>query len=279
LANYECLHSLKNIINDFEVFSGLKSNVEKTTLMQIGTVNPLSRETVNLGFKTVGEVTILGLLINRDLSLLTNHFEQTITVINRQIEYWERFNLSLPGRISVCKTFMLSQIGYIGSIIRPTPQQEKRIQTLMDDFCVGTMRTAKKKLYMPQNEGGLGLIKVSEFITSLQCAWVKRVTQHWGDNWRYDLKLKCYGNPLIADATTFDQNENPILYNLCKSFGMFRTAFTQKDDNYKKALILRNPFFRRGRGDAGILCENFFGTRNNLEQNKILAKLKYEDFL
>jgi hypothetical protein len=131
---------------------------------------------------------------------------------------------------------------------------------------------------MPQNEGGLGLIKVSEFITSLQCAWVKRVTQHWGDNWRYDLKLKCYGNPLIADATTFDQNENPILYNLCKSFGMLRTAFTQKDDNYKKALILRNPFFRRGRGDAGILCENFFGTRNNLEQNKILAKLKYEDF-
>jgi hypothetical protein len=59
---------------------------------------------------------------------------------------------------------------------------------------------------------------------------------------------------------------------------MFRAAFTQKDDNYKKALIFKNPFFRRGRGDEGILCENFFGTRNNYEQNKILATLKFEDF-
>jgi hypothetical protein len=148
----------------------------------------------------------------------------------------------------------------------------------MDDFCIGSMRTAKKKLYMPLSEGGLGLIKIHDFITSLQCAWVKRVTQHWGDNWRYDIKVKCYGNPLIVDGRTFERDENPILFNIGTSFGIFRAAFTQKDDNYKKALIFRNPFFRRGRGDDGILCETFFGTRNNYDQNKILATLKFEDF-
>jgi hypothetical protein len=99
---------------------------------------------------------------------------------------------------------MLSQIGYIRLIICPTLQQEKRLQKLMDDFRIGTMRTAKKKLYIPLNEGGLGLIKIHDFITSLQCAWVKRVTQHWGDNWRYDLKSKCYGNPVIVDGQTFE---------------------------------------------------------------------------
>jgi hypothetical protein len=203
--------------------------------MQIGTVNPLSQEIKDLGFKTVEEVTILGLVINRDLSSLTNHFEQTIMVVNRQVEYWERFNLSLPGRISVCKTFMLSQIGYIGSIVRPTLQQEKRLQKIMDDFCIGSMCTAKKKLYMPLSEGGLGLIKIHDFITSLQCAWVKRVTQYWGDNWRYDIKLKCYGNPLIVDGRTFERDENPILFNIGTSFGIFKAAFTQKDDNYKKS--------------------------------------------
>ncbi|MFN9956767.1 MAG: hypothetical protein ACK55I_27010, partial [bacterium] len=95
------------------------------------------------------------------------------------------------------------------------------------------------------------------------CAWIKRVTQHWGDNWRYDIKQKCYGNPLIVDGKTFERDENPILFNIGTSFGTFRAAFTQKDDNYKKALIFRNPFFRRGRRDDGILCEAFFGTRNN----------------
>jgi hypothetical protein len=82
LSNFDCLNALREIIADFANFSGLKSNVDKTTLMQIGTVNPLSQEIKDLGFKTVEEVTILGLVINRGLSSLTNHFEQTITVVN-----------------------------------------------------------------------------------------------------------------------------------------------------------------------------------------------------
>ncbi len=83
LANFVCLDALREIISDFAKFSGLKSNVDKTTLMQIGTVNPLAQEIIDLGFKTVDEVTILGLVINRDLSRLTNPFDQTVTAIIR----------------------------------------------------------------------------------------------------------------------------------------------------------------------------------------------------
>ncbi|MFO0002440.1 MAG: hypothetical protein ACK559_15025, partial [bacterium] len=126
--------------------------------------------------------------------------------------------------------------------------------------------------------GGLGLIKLSDFVTALQCSWVKRVTQHWGDNWRYDLKSKCCGNPLIANSTTFNAANNPILHNICSSFGRFVTAFNNKGTNYKKALIFKNPAIRRGRRDNGLLCENFFGRNCTLETFKKIAKLKYEDF-
>jgi hypothetical protein len=177
--------------------------VDKTTLMQIGNGNQLSDEILGLGFTSVQEVTLLGLVINRDLSSLSVYFHETLRKIRQGIEYWERFNLSLPGRISVCKTFLLSQIGYIGSIVSPTAEQEKNLQKALNNFCIGKIRTAAKKLYTPLTEGGLGLIKLSEFITSLQCSWVKRITQHWGDNWRYDFKRKCYGNPLIADKSSF----------------------------------------------------------------------------
>jgi hypothetical protein len=209
---------------------------------------------------------------------LSVYFDETLRKIRQGIEYWERFNLSLPGRISVCKTFLLSQIGYIGSIVSPTAEQEKNLQKALNDFCIGTMRTAAKKLYTPLSEGGLGLIKLSDFITSLQCSWVKRITQHWGDNWRYDFKRKCYGNPLIADRHTFDPRVNPILYNIGNSFGKFRSAFTEKDDNFRKALVFRNPFFRRRSADAGLLCENFFDIRNNVAMISIIVKLKFEDF-
>ena len=73
-------------------------------------------------------------------------------------EYWDRFNLTLPGRILVCKTYMLSQIGYLGSIITPSTRQFKLLQDIMDNFCLGTLRIAKNKLYNPPSEGGLGLI-------------------------------------------------------------------------------------------------------------------------
>ncbi len=185
LAEYDSLCRLKDLCCDFSVFSGLQSNVEKTTLLKIGATNVLSQEILQLGFNITDEVTLLGMTINRNLSALENHFDEVITKIVRMIEFWDRFKLSLCGRISVCKTFMISQIGYLGCIISPSAFQLNRLQKLLDDFCTGKSRIAKKKLYLPPNIGGLGLIKLSDFVTALQCSWVKRVTQHWGDNWRF----------------------------------------------------------------------------------------------
>jgi hypothetical protein len=70
--------------------------------------------------------------------------------------------------------------------------------------------------------------------------------------------------------------KNPILHNICKSFGVFKKEFTGRDNIYRKALIFRNPYFRRGRGDDGMLCERFFG--NNYDELRKIASLKFEDF-
>jgi hypothetical protein len=276
MAEPGSLRALRDICNDFSKFSGLQSNADKTTLLQIGRVGILTNEILDLGFTVTNRVKILGMEIDRELSTLSNHFEDVGNTISRMIEHWERFNLSLAGRISVCKTFMLSQVGYLGCIISPSELQLTRMQKQMDNFCLGSMKVAKKRLYLPPCEGGLGLINLKNFITALQCTWVKRVTQHWGDTWRFDLKAKCYGNPLIANEKTFSLAENPILFNICKSFGKFAEEFYGAEDNYKKAFIFRNPLFRRGRNDDGLLCERFFG--NNFGELCKIAKLKFEDF-
>jgi hypothetical protein len=87
--------------------------------------------------------------INNPLSALTEHFEEIIGKIARIAEFWDRFHLSLLGRIRVCKTFMLSQISYLGCIITPTENQYKRLQDSMDKFCLNNMSFAKKRLYWP----------------------------------------------------------------------------------------------------------------------------------
>jgi hypothetical protein len=278
VATIEALGALAEIVTNFSVFSGLSSNADKTTLLQIGRIAQLSPEILDLGFNVVQNVTILGMKIDNTLSTLTEYFDEALAKIMRIGEFWERFNLSLPGRIQVCKTFMLAQIGYLGSIITPTGQQLKRLQDYMDKFCLKKLRVAKRKLYLQSDKGGLGLINLDHYITALQCAWIKRVTHHWGDNWRFDLKRKCYGNPLLADEKTFENDVNPILHNLCKSFGKFKNQFSKKDLNYKKALVFKNSMFRRGENSNHILCESFFGQNRPYGHLEIIATLKFEDF-
>jgi len=269
---------LKQFCDDFASFSGLRSNADKTTLLFCGQENNVVNDIADIGFNIDDHFILLGMKINKGLGSLTTYFDEIIVKLQQIAEYWTRFRLTLPGRISVCKTFMLSQIGYLGSIISPTPGQLKRMQEILDNFCLSTMRVAKKKLYTPANEGGLGLINLGNYITALQCAWVKRTTQHWCDNWRYDLKLAGYGNPLTVNKNCFDKTLNPILFNICESFGKFAEAFYKKDKNYSKAYIFNNPIITRGRNDAGLLCSNFFGQGYSFVDKTKIAKLKFEDF-
>jgi hypothetical protein len=152
------------------------------------------------------------------------------------------------------------------------------MQDLMDNFCLGTMRFARKKRYLPPTLGGLGLVNVKNYITALQCSWIKRTTQHWCDNWRFDIKAACYGNPLIANSGTFVQAEHPVLFNICESYGTFASEFYKKDRNYRKAFIFKNRMFKRGRNDDRMLDENFFGRNLSFDDFKKIACLKYDDF-
>jgi hypothetical protein len=109
-ATLGSLNAQKDFCLEFASFSGLKSNADKTTLLQIGLVGNLSDEIRDLGFLITDKVKLLGMDFDRKLSSLTSHSDEVLGKINRIIEYWERFNLSLPGRISICKTFMLHKL-------------------------------------------------------------------------------------------------------------------------------------------------------------------------
>jgi hypothetical protein len=68
-------------------FSGLKSNADKTTLLQIGLVGNLSDEIRDLGFLITDKVKLLGMDFDRNLSSLTSHIDEVLGKINRIIEY------------------------------------------------------------------------------------------------------------------------------------------------------------------------------------------------
>jgi hypothetical protein len=119
LLELNSLMALKNILEEFGSFSGLKCNTDKTVLMPVGRPGPIPDEIRDLGFKISNTIHILEMEIDADLSNLDNNFDNTLESVRRSIGFWERYNLSLPGRINVIKSLLFPLILYLGSIIMP----------------------------------------------------------------------------------------------------------------------------------------------------------------
>ncbi len=118
------LNYVKQVLLDFGAVSGLETNVDKTTVMPIGNLNaPVEQEIIDLGFAMCTEMKILGITVNNRGSNLDQNFESIITKVRYLANKWSRFTLSLPGKIAISKTMLVSQIGYIACIISPTAAQ------------------------------------------------------------------------------------------------------------------------------------------------------------
>jgi hypothetical protein len=125
---YDSLSSLKAIISHFGIFSGLKCNLEKTFLLPVGSSlndaglgDELMRIS-DLGFKITDKIDLLGIKITNNFEDLYNNFVDVKIAIEKTAAFWERFNLSLSGRIAIGKSLLISKVTYLGSILSP-PQK------------------------------------------------------------------------------------------------------------------------------------------------------------
>jgi hypothetical protein len=105
------------------------------------------------------------------------------------------------------------QIGYIGCIITPSYQQLKTLQDMIDSYVTQGTVIARDRLYIKPKEGGLGLINLSDYVTALQCSWVKRCAAKINDSWRWRLASACNFNLDMLRKRMFDAELEPVLYN------------------------------------------------------------------
>ena len=98
------------------------------------------------------------------------------------------------------------------------PDQEtlSEISALMENFVTQGFQIAKKRLYTKPDEGGLGLFDLKEFITGLQCTWIKRAFNCCNDNWKFD--LICNSDNSVHKVGDFNANNGSLLNGLSNSF-------------------------------------------------------------
>ena len=71
----------------------------------------------DLGLAWADQFTILGIDIDNKLQRLNDNFNRIDKKVRGIISRWTGYNLSFHGKLTVCKTLLLSQYTYAGSIL------------------------------------------------------------------------------------------------------------------------------------------------------------------
>jgi hypothetical protein len=228
VQEHDCVLAIQEILNEFYLISGLKCNIEKTSIMFFGPDNVGEQEKIRtMGFLICPRVKCLGFELSSDGGELTNNIDTDILNIRRLAGEWSRYNLSLQGRLAVSKTFLISQLTYHGSIITPTPVQVENIQTVVDGFILKGIPWSKRTLYNKPENAGLGAVKVSEFLQALKCVWFKRIFLGGiNDNWRFKIMERsfflptCFRPENVCNSRPLEHGIGTAFWNFLKKFWM-----------------------------------------------------------
>jgi hypothetical protein len=278
LINRESLLAVKGILQDFAHISGLNCNFDKTSLLP---VHPLSEDEEawihEAGFTVSSKIKLLGTDITAEPNELHCNFNRIIDKINSLISFWSRFRLTLLGRIAIAKTFLVSQINYLGCVLQPTAQQLEQMQTAINNFVKKNLQISDMRIYLSINKGGLGFFNLSEFLDSQRCVWLLRAKKNCIDNWRYDFHaISPDHDPLSIRASDVDSNLHPILFNICLSYEKFLHKYSAYGNNFLCAPIFENSFFSVP-GNEGRVTKNLFGLNFYNTHTNLIRKLTFSD--
>jgi hypothetical protein len=258
------------------MISGLVCNVEKTMLMVIGVEAPIDQRIKDLGFTITDSVTILGLNLNRN-GVMGNNYQKIGQKIQGAINHWRPFNLSLPGRISIAKCMMYSQINYLGCFIPIPDNFITEYDRMITSFVKGKLNIAKKRLYLPPAHGGLGLFILDDYLDAQRCSWIKRCV-NLDEAWKITIYVKNFANVFNSKARNINQEELPLTFAICKSFERVSNKFTQTNENFRESFIFENVTIPINLETRPCLTRSMFNVEF-FNQNAVkLYKLKYSDF-
>jgi len=278
LLEDESLRSLKKVIDDFGIISGLRCNENKSSVLPTKILSDERKNHIGkILFPVVEKFKLLGVEITRTADNEGAIFNRIYEKILKLISFWERFRLSLPGRIIIAKTFLLSQLGYIGCFL-PIPDESLKItQSIIDNFIRKNENIATEKIYRSPEQGGLGFFRLKDFLIAQKVSWFCRAWKLPIDTWRRVIKNQApKKNVILARPEDISKVHNPICYSFVESFKIFYGIFTETNSNYKCAYIYDNPSFTIGPDTSTTITIERLGVRGNTTNLANFRALTYD---
>lgn len=166
------------VITDFERFSGLRVNVNKTKALIVGNIPDNVIEATGIMCQDTLDILGTTLRARTDMEMLYNdNFKPCITKMENRIFLWKKRRLSLKGRITVANTLIISLIVFIASVL-PTPNRVfKEVNKMIREFiwCDKRDKIAYDNVIQEIEVGGLKLCDLRCKVKAAKIGWVKRL--------------------------------------------------------------------------------------------------------
>ena len=273
----EALINCKQILDDFANLSALQINSSKTKLCIVG--RPASEEFINLGnqygYTFCENFRLLGIDFDAKLNNMNSNIERCILKMNKIRNFFGLLNLTLPGKVNICKSFILPQINFIGSVLTLSQEHIETIENLICTFLNhNTTTIAKSKIFSEISEGGLGIPRISHYLKSLDVLLFRK-SINIDDTWANELKNFATKGDKFYFQSNCDMNENPILHRIISSYIEFSNAFWLDYGHISDLRIYNNNFFTDAVGNK--LVRGIFKV-NTWEVHKAkITNLRFRD--
>ena len=212
--------SLNETLRELEFFkniSGLKVNFSKTQVIWIGS-KKYSQDSIKTKWKLKWEVNrfkLLGIQFDMDLNkMITINYKDILDKLKIKIQNWQRRHSTPIGKITVIKTLLIPMLNHL-FISLPNPP-DKIVKELNETFYNfiwnGTDRIKRNVLCQEYIQGGLKMINLDAFITSLKLTWIRRLIT---DNHKWTKLLGLYTNvdKLLSCGMEFCIKEKKNIHN------------------------------------------------------------------
>lgn len=219
----ESLFAALDTIDLFSTFSGLQINSSKTKIVWIGS-NFFSKQVYHhTRWKLEWGCTKFNLLgiefsveLEKNVSL---NYSVQIPKIKALIQQWKRRILTPFGRVTVVKTLLLPKLNHL-FISLPSPDKEiiSSLTNLFYEFIWNSKIDKVKRQPITQDylKGGIKMLDINNFLVSLKCSWIKRLTK---DNkpWT-DIFLDIHGNKVVKHLLDFGDKYVQNIINHSNNF-------------------------------------------------------------
>ena len=227
-------HSIEPIfqtLRNFSACSGLKANVDKTKLYNIGSTDILEHDLGIFSFAK-DDIVLLGITITTDeKKSVDKNFAPRLKAIHNILKQWSRRKLSLKGKITIINALALSLIVYPASVLYTPINVLEEINKLLFDFLWDGKRPkiAAKIMENSIKLGGLKMPNIFLKVKAWTLSWLQRAIIKPENNWVIIVN-ELLPNMRLPDLLNCDIDlKNPFLETLPNFYrNIIHTWFSMK---------------------------------------------------